>query len=338
MNLAVIGCGHWGMRWIDIFESIGATIKVCCDIDERALERAGKSAPHSTLTKNYKTILDREDIEAAYIATPPSTHYEIASDCLLAGKHILVEKPITADYKHAWQLTKLAERRDRTLMVGNTYLYNEAIQTIKYLANSHAIGKLRYMRLCMTDSLDMWVGKNIRDYADVIWDLSPHPISIASYIIGEWPSRVIALSGTPSSEFGGSRDVVSTSLCFPGGATAILYLDWLDHIRDRRIVLIGAEGAMWCEDLSNKESLTLHIRRFSFSRAVIQLYPMESCEIDVRNTLVNEARHFLSCASNSRVPISDGANGAMIVAIIESIHESIAQGKACEVIRSTEQA
>jgi predicted dehydrogenase len=327
-----MGCGHWGIRWIKTFEDAGAIVRLCCDVDEGRLRIAGDAAPYAILTTDYKDIVFRKDVDAVYIATPPQTHFGVARDCLLAGKHVLVEKPLTTKYAQGVELAKLAEERQRVLMTGNTYMYNSAVQRIKQLVDDGAIGKLRHINLCITDSLDMWPGKDIRNYANVIWDLGPHPISIINYILGEWPNEVTAFGPHPSPELNGNFDAISVNLSFPSQVTATFYLSWLDHRVNRRIIITGENGVVSCDNLSDKESIGVCARRFAFSNGQIRLGSCRSFEIDVRNTLLSEAKHFLYCVSNGRTPISDGANGSMIVAVVEAIHKSISRNEPCKVV------
>jgi len=210
-------------------------------------------------------------------------------------------------------------------------LYNKAIQKIKTLLEDGSIGRLRYVHLWMTDSLDMWIGKDIRSYDDVVWDLSPHPISIANYIIEEWPSRVFVPDYDSLSQIG-NIDAVCANLYFSSGVNVTLYLNWLDYERNRRILLLGDKGAVQCGDFSDKDFVTVHVRRFDFSEGRVKLEETESFKIDVSDTLLNEAKHFIHCVSKSSAPISDGFNGVGIVAVIEAVHRSIVQNKPCEVV------
>lgn len=330
MNLAIIGCGHWGTRWIRTFESAGASVKICCDIDERALKSARDFTPDAILTTSYESILSSREVEAVYIATPPSTHYEIAKKCLLADKHVHVEKPMVTNYGNGLELMKLAEERDRILMVGNTYLYNKAIRKIKALSENGLIGGLKHICLWMTNSLDMWIGKDIRDYDDVVWDLSPHPISMVNYIVGEWPSGVM-VSHYDSLHGVDGVESVSANLYFNSGVNVALNLNWLDCKRNRKIFILGEKGAVWCEEFSNRDFITVYMRRLNFSKGYIELGQTKSYRIDVRDTLLNEAKHFLQCISSNSTPITDGMNGVYVVAVIEAIHRSIAQNEPCEV-------
>jgi len=323
VNLAVIGCGHWGTRWIKIFSSLGASVKVCCDSDEERLKIAGEIAPYATLATDYREVIDRNDIEATYVATPPPSHYDVAKDLLLSGKHVLVEKPLSTSYEKGVELVKLAKEKNRVLMVGNTYLFNEAIWKLRELVESGTIGKLRHIHLWMTNSLDMWIGKDVYNYADVVWDLGPHPISIIAYVVKEWPCDITAFASKPLPQFNSNLDTITVGLHFSSGVTAKLYLNWLDYRRDRRILIIGEHGMIWCDDFSNKDCINVHMQQFDFVKGHINLGGHEVFQIDVRDTLIHEARQFVNCICANSSPISDGENGAQIVAVIEAIQQSI---------------
>jgi len=323
VRIGIVGCGHWGIKWIELFNGAGAYVKACCDIDEQRLKILAEKAPYLDLFKEYQKVLHNKDIDAVYIATPPPTHYEIAKEALLAKKHVLVEKPMTTRYKQGLELIKLAKEMNCVLMVGNTFIYNKAIQKVKDLISE--IGSLRYIHIWMTDSVDMWEGKLIYNYANVLWDLGPHPISILHYLVGEEPMAVSAtcFSLLPGETTHRLYDQVIVNLYFPQGVSATLYLNWLDYSRNRRIFISGEEGVLNCGDFTSRGKVGVGLEKFSLSKGWLKARQSEVYEIDVSETLEEECKHYLLCTENGWNPITDGEAGAAVVKVLEAAQRSL---------------
>lgn len=327
VGIGIIGCGHWGFKWIKIFNETGAQVEACCDTNEEILRRVVNEAPGVNVFKEYQSMLNGDGVDAVYVATPPSTHYEIAKECLLAQKHVFVEKPITTSYEKGLELVKLAKEMDRILMVGNTYIYNKAVQELKRLISVGEIGSLRYVHSWMTNSIDMWTGKEICNYADVLWDLGPHQISITRYLVGEEPSAVSATCPRPMLNETAHRlnDAAIVNLHFKNEILATIYLNWLDYSKNRRIFVAGQEGLLNCEDISNHHNTKISINKFFHSKDHSKTNEAIVYEVNISDTLKNECQHFLSCIRSKSAPITDGEDGVSVVKILEAAQKSIAK-------------
>ena len=110
-----------------------------CDAPERRLEEVGRRFPGLALRTSLAEALAMDGVEAAVVATPASSHTDVTRACLEAGKHVLVEKPITTRSSEAGALGELADRRGLTLMVGHTFIYNAGVTKVReYLQSGHA--------------------------------------------------------------------------------------------------------------------------------------------------------------------------------------------------------
>jgi len=333
-KIGIIGCGHWGVKWIKLFSRTGVYIKACCDIDRKRLEMLAKEVPYLNLFEDYTKILGDKDIDAVYIATPPPSHYRIARESLLAGKHVLVEKPLTTSYKEGLELVQLAKKVNRILMVGNSFIYNKAIQELKHLINSGEVGSLRYIHIWMTDSVDMWEGKLIYNYTNVLWDLGPHPVSILYYLIDK---EALAVSATSSASLSDKTvnqiyDAITVNMYFPQGVAAALYLNWLDHSRNRRVLVAGKEGVLTCGDFTSRKKTEVGLKKFSLSGGWLKERESRIYQVDVSNTLEDESKHFIHCIMNGRKPITDGGAGAAVVKVLEAAQRSMDKGGTVESI------
>src|SRR5690242_5232490 len=96
IGIAVIGSGYWGVNYVRAFsETPGVGPIVVCEQRTERLAEIGDRFPHVELATNIADALKFDDVQAAVICTPATTHFEVARQCLEAGVHVLVEKPIT---------------------------------------------------------------------------------------------------------------------------------------------------------------------------------------------------------------------------------------------------
>src|SRR5436305_2788739 len=129
LGIAVIGCGYWGGNYVRLFSELSETqVVAVCDQSPECLEKVGRRFPNVVLTQSVDELLTLPGLDAVVICTYASSHYQIARQCLEAGKHVLLEKPMTTNVADAEQLIDLAGARGLTLMVGHIYLYNVGIR------------------------------------------------------------------------------------------------------------------------------------------------------------------------------------------------------------------
>ena len=116
--------------------------------------------------------------DAIVVATPARTHHALAKAALLAGKHVLVEKPMATSSAECLELIEIAESKGLILMVGHTYLYSEAVRKIIEIIESGDIGEIRYIN-CQRLNLGLF-----QQDINVAWDLAPHDLSIILRVMG----------------------------------------------------------------------------------------------------------------------------------------------------------
>src|SRR5438067_11052478 len=187
-TIGVIGCGYWGPNLLRNFaENETAELRWICDLDEDRLAAMGRRYPAAQTTADYKKLLADPALDAVAVVTPVATHFQIAKEALLAGKHVLVEKPLTTTAGEAEELIDLAAANGLTLMVDYTFVYTGAVRKMKEIVSSGDLGELLYF-----DSVRINLGLFQRDI-NVLWDLAPHDVSIMDYLIERQPDAVSAL-------------------------------------------------------------------------------------------------------------------------------------------------
>lgn len=325
LRIGAIGCGYWGPNLIRNFVEIpGAVVVAIADLQRDSLNRMLERFPQiGTATQDYRDLFEM-NLDAVVIATPPASHFAIASECLRHGLHVLVEKPITLDSDAARELIRIADENDRILMVGHTFEYNPAVRTLKRMIDEGELGDIYYID-AVRASLGLFQTK-----ANVIWDLAPHDISIIRYLLGEDPVSVSARGQACVQE--GIEDIAYTTLVFPNNIMAHIRTSWLDPSKTRRITVVGSKKMVIYDDVESLEKLKVYdkgvkaIRRtdtfgeFSFAYhygdVVIPYVRFEE-------PLRVQCQHYLDCIREGKRPQTDGHNGLRVVQIVEAAQQSL---------------
>ncbi len=278
--------------------------------DRKRLEHLRAVYPDIHLATAAETAFEDASVDAVVIATPTNTHYALAKAALLAGKHVLVEKPITTDVAQGEELCALAEKSGRVLLVGHVFLYNVAIQRAKkYLADGE-LGHLYYLSLVRTN-----LGP-IRGDVNAAWDLAAHDVSIANYWLDAIPQAVSAVGGCWINK--GVDDAVFATLRYPEGVLANLHTSWLHPRKVREIAAIGDRKMMTFDDMNPQEPLRLYDRQvtedltpsvvdsFASFRAGIREGDVVIPRVKTGEPLKAECEEFLGCIAKSQSPLSGG--------------------------------
>lgn len=331
IGLAVIGSGYWGGNWVRTFnERPDSRVVVVCDQSQDRLDEIGKRFPQVELTTRIEEAVGREDVQAAVVCTPAATHYDVAFRCLAAGKHVLIEKPMTTVSADAERLITLAAAKGLTLMVGHTFLYNSGIRTVKHYIESGEAGQLYYLYARRTN-----MGPIRRDVS-AMWDLAPHDVAIFNYLLDatpEWVSAVGARVLATSKE-----DVGFVSLGYPGSIVGHIHVSWAEPNKVRELVVVGREKRLTFDDLNLTEPVRVFDKGVSPAapglngRSDLEFAMHDgsilSPKIEAVEPLKAESSHFLSCIANRTCSISCGAEGIDVVRVMEAIDLSLARNGA----------
>jgi predicted dehydrogenase len=328
IGVGVIGYGYWGPNLVRNFAEVAeARVMAVSDLDETRREAASRRYPSVRVTEDFRTILADPAVEAVAIATPVRTHFAIAAAALSAGKHVLVEKPIAATSAEAAELTTMARRAGRVLMVGHVFVYTGAVMKIRELINEGSLGSLFYY-----DSVRVNLGLFQSD-VNVMWDLAVHDLSILDSLVGERPLSVsaYAVSHVP----GQPENIAYITLVFPERMLAHLHVNWLAPVKVRR-TLIGFENKMIVyDDVEPSEKIKVYDKAAVLQETAETKYrllvsyregDMWSPRLETGEGLKSEVLHFLDCIRTGRVPLSDGESGWRIVRILEAAEESMREG------------
>jgi len=325
VNLGVIGCGYWGPNLIRNFYSLhDAQVKLCCDKDEARLKHIALLYPKVSVTKNADDIFNDVSIDAVCIATPVSTHYQLAKKALESDKHVLIEKPFTSDSKEAQNLIEIAEKRNKKIMVGHTFEYSSSVNKIKEILESGVIGDILYI-----SGARLNLGLFQKDI-NVVWDLAPHDISILNYLLGVKPLSVQCTGVSHVRK--GIEDVALVVMKYPKNVFTYLHMSWLDPCKVRRFIIVGSKKMIVYDDLNSEEPIKIydkgisqqpHYDTFGEFKLLYRYGDTHSPRVEIKEPLKEECQHFLDCIKNNKTPRSDGKSGLRVVKIIEAAQKSL---------------
>jgi predicted dehydrogenase len=332
-TIGVIGCGYWGPNLLRNFaENEGARLRWMCDLDERRLEALGRRYPSAETTRDYKRMLADAELEAVVIATPVATHYNFAREALLAGKHVLIEKPFTASVREGAELIELAARERLTLMVDHTFIYTGAVRKIKEIVASGELGELLYF-----DSTRINLGLFQHDI-NVVWDLAPHDLSIMDYIIGRAPS---ALTATGSCHIErGIENIAYVMLRFADEFIAHFHFNWLSPVKIRRTLIAGSRKMVVYDDIEPTEKIRVYDKGVTTNRSAGEVDRETAYKtlvsyrtgdvwvpkLDSTEALRYVCQEFLDAIAEGRPALTDGEAGLRVVRLLEAAQASINQG------------
>ena len=324
---AVIGTGNWGKNLVRVFYRLPESdLLYLCDADSRSLEKVGTGYPGVRLTGDYREVLGDKKVEAVAIATPAASHYELAREALLAGKHTFVEKPLTLETAHAEELVGLAEKCGRLLMVGHLLVYHPAVEMLKQMVDSDELGRIYYI---YAQRVNLGV---VRRDENALWSLAPHDISIVLYMLGRMPVEVSARGGSYIRE--GIEDVVFLVMRFAEGEMAHVQLSWLDPHKERKITVVGNRKMVVFDDMQASEKIKVFnkgVNPSSEYSSYTELLSLREGDIlipqlKMEEPLGLECSHFLACAADGLTCRSSGHDGLAVVRVLDAAGRSLAEG------------
>jgi predicted dehydrogenase len=325
LGIGIIGFGYWGPNVVRNFMEIReAAVRRVVDLREDRLELLRRRYPAVQAGCDAGEIFSDPKIDAVVIATPTASHFELAMQALGAGKHVLVEKPMTATVAEADRLVIEAERRGLILMVDHTFVYAPAVRCIRELIMRGDLGQIFYY-----DSTRINLGLFQRD-ANVMWDLAVHDLSILGYLFEEEP---IAVTATGKSHVGGNlENLAYLTISFASDVIAHINVNWLAPVKIRRTIIGGSRKMVVYDDLEPSEKIKVYDKGINATddpeqvRSVLIGYrigDMWAPRLDTTEALSAVTTHFVDCVVKQRKPDTDGQAGLSVLRVLEAATQSM---------------
>jgi predicted dehydrogenase len=325
--IGMLGAGNWGSNWIRTLAAMpDVELRWCCDLSAASLERVRRQFPQVQTTTRMQDLLDDAALEGVVIATIAPTHFPVARAALEAGKHVMVEKPMTLTAADAGALTTLARQRGHVLMVGHLLEYHPAILYIKEMITKGELGDVYYV---YSQRLNLGT---VRTDENAWWSLAPHDISVACRLLGNWPVSVQCRGQKVVQP--GIADVVFATLEFAAGRIAHMHVSWLDPHKTRKLTVVGSRKMVVFDDTLPAYKVTVYDKGFQINQKMdsyadwitMRQGDIVIPKIAATEPLLREARHFIECIRTQTRPLSDGESGTLVVSVLEHGQQSLDRG------------
>lgn len=319
LGVAVVGAGYWGPNLVrNFYGSQEWSVRCVVEPDRARLERVLRLYPSIAGETALDAALADDNVDAVAIATPPRTHHALATRAIEAGKHVLVEKPLTERSSDADDLCARAERGGVRIMTDHTFLYTGSVEKLRDLRERGDLGKVYYI-----DSIRVNLG--LFQESNVLWDLAPHDVSIVNYVLGEVPHSVALQTG--ACVHASTPDVAFLTMWYPSGPLAHVHLSWLSPVKVRRTTIAGSQKMAVWDDVEPTEKIYIYDKGVVLdpSSTTLQqqmvsyrLGDLHVPLVDNREALGKLVADFAESIRTGCAIRSDGRFGAGVVRVIEA--------------------
>ena len=308
-NVCVVGAGYWGKNHIRTLHELGCLGGIV-ESNQEAINRFAEQYPGVKSFLSLDEAIQDNNFLGFTVATPTETHYSLAKQIMEAGKHVLVEKPLTLQKDHAEELVRLSETNNVNLMVGHVLLFHPAIQKIKELILEGKIGKLQYI---YSNRLNLG---QVRTEENVFWSLAPHDIAIFQYFTNSNPVSIKA-DGVSFLQ-SGIHDSTITHLKYSNGIEGHIFVSWLHPFKEHRLVVIGSEAMISFDDSSTKKPLKLYSKKIDMSQGVPEKIdgPVKEIEYEKKMPLTEELIYFSQHLDGSPLGIANANHALEVIKIL----------------------
>jgi predicted dehydrogenase len=326
VGIAVVGAGAWGKNHIRIFSEIPEVhLKYICDKDPSKLSILKKTYPKSKAIEDIHPILMDSDIRGVVISSSAVSHFPLAKEFLLAGKDVLVEKPMALTVKDAEEMMRIANEKNRILMVGHLLIYHPVVDRLKELVTSGELGEIYYI---YTQRVNLGI---IRQDENALWSFAPHDLSVIFYLLNEKPIVVSAHGESYLQK--GVEDVVFLSLRFSDGKMANIHMSWLDPHKIRKITIVGSKKMVVFDDMEISEKLKIYdkgVKSVSYDTygeyLSLRFGDITIPSIKMIEPLRAQAEHFIHCITSRSQPKTGPEEGLQIIKILIAAQQSLKEG------------
>jgi len=327
-KIALIGVGYWGKNLLrNLVDCSEAELVGIYDTDTELAKEKISQYPTLRLYSNLDDLVEDSNIDGVVIATPVSSHYDLAKAALEANKHVLIEKPLCLVYQDAKKLVEEANKRGLVLMCDHTFCYSGPVVTLKGIIDSGILGEILFINSVRTN-----LGLFQKD-VNVLWDLAPHDLSIAKFILGD-DYNPICLSTSavchPSSHHAADAHL---SIDMSSGVIFNIHNSWLSPVKVRQMTIVGTEKMLVWDDLANNEKIKIYDKKVAISGPSVKYIDdgITAPFIDSSEPLQGVVKNFSNCIRGLEHPKSPGTIASQIVKILELSNESIKLGSRIEV-------
>src|SRR6266487_4422964 len=328
IHFGVIGWGYWGPKIARNLDTLPhAMVTMVADSDVHRLASLPLNQYQSWIRKTTQVEdVFYSDVDGVVIATPVRTHYQLAKEALLHGKHVLVEKPLTTSVAEAEELIALAEKQQCILMVGHTFEYSPAVNELRKLVQSGDLGNIYCIE---TERVNLGL---FRSDINVIWDLAPHDVSILLYLLGKKPEQIKVQAHAHLQR--DIHDIAHLDLTFADKMTAHIHVSWLHPCKIRRVTVIGDARMAVYDDTNPAEMLKIYSKGADVHADPVVSYRHGEIiipYIDWIEPLRLECEDFAHAIRQGIQPRAHGGVGLSVVQVLSAAQNELEKQRKLEV-------
>ncbi len=325
LKLGVVGAGAWGRNHVRTVATLPeAELTAVCDRDPKVRDRVARQYPLTHVTADLADLLPR--VDAVIVASPATTHAQLALQCIAAGKPCLVEKPFALSVRDAEAVARAATERQVAVAAGHLLVFHPAVERLRTLVREGDLGKIFYLY-----GLRVNLGQ-VRADENALWSFGPHDVSVALYLLDDQPTRVAAQGRSYLQP--GVEDVVFLTMEFASGILAHVQLSWLDPHKERKLTVVGAKKMVVFDDMEPREKLRIYDKGVdrppeygSYGESLaIREGDIFIPKIPNVEPLAAELGHFVRVARGGEPPRAGAADGVRVVRVLEAASRSLAAG------------
>lgn len=309
MKIGLIGLGRWGENHMRVFSQIDCNFIGIADVDKEKRRIADDYGVD--FFPDYKKLLPF--VDAVSVVTPTDTHYRIVKDCLLKGKHVFVEKPMTLNSKEAKELVKIAEKNGLILAVGHLFRYNPTVLKLKEIVEKEKLYihyiSARYIHSTKPPRMD----------CGVIFNFASHLIDVFIFLFG-MPKRVFCKKIHYLSE---KREDYAIIILDYGNFLSTLEVSWLHPLKKRDMWLITSDKKMYIDML--EQIIKVYPIKIRYEGNIIS-EPFD-IKLKRKEPLKMELKAFCDSVESGRKPVNSGEEGYKVVKICECCLKSSKEGR-----------
>jgi len=328
MNVAIVGLGYWGPNLLRTFnENKNFKVKYACDVLDRNIDKLKNKYPLVAFTKAYSDLLSDPDIDLICIATPPETHYKLASQALTNGKHVFIEKPMTTSVEDGEKLIMLAEECGKLIFVDHTFVYSSPVKKIRELIANNSLGEPLYF-----DSERINLGL-LQEHINVIWDLAPHDFSILMNIFPD--KKPLSLLAIGSKQIHKKvEDMAYIVIRYPDDFVAHVHVSWLSPVKMRQTIIGGKNKMILYDDMSVSEKIKIYecgidipFNEETSFKPIYRSGDITVPKLSSDEPLAVEAEHVYQCIIGKETPMVGGREGLEVVRLLEACTTSMRENR-----------
>ena len=324
---ALIGCGNWGPAHLEWF-TFSNRFEVAWVIDKReeALEaaRAGFRGPR--YTTDYREMLADDDVDSVSVVTNIATHRTLVVDCARAGKHVLVEKPMTDSMESAYAMVEAAEKNGVKLMVNQNYRWFRDVACAKRVVDEYDFGQLKFANIVFYS----WLGlENLQPWREephldrcVILSHGVHVLDLLRHLTGKEATNISCLTQRTDPDFKGETSAFM-HMMLESDVPACVRLGFA--CKGRQTLVEGNHFYQF-----ENGHVKIGMGQVPQVEAVLYGEPEErTCEealtVNVENILIPCFEHFADCIERNTEPLTSGRDNLGTMRIITGAYESAAR-------------